>query len=62
MMPPPPFPDLLDLIDERSAALRRAVAAGERSASESLGHQEFILTYKSFDPVGPACQPVRRAA
>lgn len=36
-----------------------AVASGERSVSESLGHQEFILTYKSFEPVGPACLPVR---
>ena len=36
-----------------------AVAAGARSVSESLGHQEFILTYKSFEPVGPACLPVR---
>ncbi|MDN4632357.1 UxaA family hydrolase [Sphingomonas sp. PsM26] len=39
-----------------------AVAAGERSVSEALGHQEFILTYKSFDPVGPACLPRRQAA
>jgi altronate dehydratase large subunit len=38
-----------------------AVAAGERSCSESLGHQEFILTYKSFEPVGPACLPNRAA-
>ena len=30
-----------------------AVAAGERSLSEQLGHQEFILTYKAFDPIGP---------
>jgi len=35
-----------------------AVAAGEPSASEALGHQEFILTYKSFEPIGPACLPV----
>jgi altronate hydrolase len=34
-----------------------AVAAGEQSASEALGHQEFILTYKHFEPVGPACLP-----
>jgi altronate hydrolase len=32
-------------------------AAGEPTASESLGHQEFILTYKSFEPIGPACLP-----
>jgi len=34
------------------------VAAGGPSRSEELGHQEFILTYKSFDPIGPACLPV----
>lgn len=39
-----------------------AVAAGERSVSEALGHREFILTYKSFEPVGPACLPARFAA
>jgi altronate hydrolase len=33
------------------------VARGVRSKSESLGHQEFILTYKTFEPVGPACLP-----
>jgi altronate dehydratase large subunit len=34
-----------------------AVAAGERTKSEELGHQEFILTYKTFEPIGPACLP-----
>ena len=34
------------------------VAAGKQSCSESLGHQEFVLTYKSFEPIGPACLPV----
>ena len=35
-------------------------AAGEPTASESLGHQEFILTYKSFEPIGPSCLPLAR--
>jgi altronate hydrolase len=35
-----------------------AVAGGRQTASETLGHQEFILTYKSFEPIGPACLPV----
>lgn len=35
------------------------VAAGEQTLSEQMGHQEFILTYKTFDPVGPACLPLR---
>ena len=33
------------------------VASGEPTRSEALGHQEFILTYKSFEPLGPACLP-----
>ncbi len=38
-----------------------AVAAGRRSVSEALGHREFILTYKAFEPIGPACLPLARA-
>jgi altronate hydrolase len=34
-----------------------AVAGGKQTKSEELGHREFILTYKSFDPIGPACLP-----
>ncbi|SDE59851.1 altronate hydrolase [Paracoccus isoporae] len=34
-----------------------AVARGRKTASEALGHAEFILTYKSFEPIGPACLP-----
>ena len=33
------------------------VANGDKTRSEDLGHQEFILTYKTFEPVGPACLP-----
>jgi altronate dehydratase large subunit len=33
------------------------VAGGAQSCSESLGHQEFVLTYKSFEPIGPYCLP-----
>jgi altronate hydrolase len=36
-----------------------AVASGRPSVSEELGHQEFILTYKSFEPIGPSCLPTR---
>ena len=38
-----------------------SVAMGERSVSEALGHREFIRTYKTFEPVGPACLPRGRA-
>jgi len=34
-----------------------SVANGGQSCSESLGHQEFILTYKKFEPIGPSCLP-----
>ncbi len=33
------------------------LASGRRTRSEDLGHQEFVLTYKSFEPIGPACLP-----
>ena len=35
-----------------------AVAGGVQTKSEDLGHREFILTYKSFEPIGLACLPV----
>lgn len=34
------------------------VAGGAPTCSEGLGHQEFALTYKSFEPLGPTCLPV----
>jgi altronate hydrolase len=37
------------------------VANGAPSRSEELGHQEFILTYKQFEPSGPGCFPLRAA-
>lgn len=49
----------LDEVGEEIFGKVVAVASGARSLSEELGHQEFILTYKSFEPVGPACLPVR---
>lgn len=33
------------------------VAAGKQTKSEELGHQEFILGYKTFEPIGPSCLP-----
>ena len=37
--------------------LVQRVGSGAPTKSEALGHQEFILTYKSFEPLGPACLP-----
>jgi altronate hydrolase len=47
-------------LDEVGAEIRDLVLGlgqGWRTCSEELGHQEFILTYKSFEPLGPACLP-----
>jgi altronate hydrolase len=38
--------------------LVQRVGNGQPTKSETLGHQEFILTYKSFEPLGPACLPM----
>jgi altronate hydrolase len=47
----------LDEVGAEIVQLIEGVARGERTKSEELGHQEFILTYKSFEPIGPACLP-----
>jgi altronate hydrolase len=49
-------------LDDVAAEIRSLitdVAAGRRTASEELGHREFVLGYKSFEPIGPACHPGR---
>jgi altronate hydrolase len=38
------------------------VARGTPTRSEALGHREFILTYKAFEPAGPACFPLAARA
>jgi len=47
----------LDEVGEEIRDLVLALADGKRTKSEELGHQEFILTYKSFEPIGPSCLP-----
>ncbi len=42
--------DIIDVVEK--------LAGGARSKFEELGYTEFILTYKSFEPIGPACLPV----
>lgn len=32
-------------------------ARGAQTVSEALGHLEFVLLYKSFEPAGPSCLP-----
>jgi altronate hydrolase len=38
-------------------ALMNKVAADQPTLSESLGHQEAVILYKQFEPLGPACFP-----
>ncbi len=47
----------LEEVGDEIFALVGAVASGAPSVSEELGHQEFLLTYKQFEPTGPACLP-----
>lgn len=48
-----------DQVGDEIVDLVMRVAQGEPSKSEGLGHQEFILTYKSFTANGPACLPIK---
>jgi len=50
----------IDSVADQTLELTRRVAGGAMTRSEELGHQEFILTYKSFEPIGPSCLPVVR--
>jgi len=52
----------LDEVGREIVDLVLAVADGAPTASEKLGHQEFILTYKSFEPIGPSCLPTAAPA
>ncbi|WP_248313295.1 UxaA family hydrolase [Bosea sp. F3-2] len=47
----------LDEVGQEIRDLVVSLGQGGRTKSEELGHQEFILTYKSFEPLGPACLP-----
>lgn len=35
-----------------------AAASGAPTKSEALGHQEFVLSYKTYEALGPGCLPV----
>jgi altronate dehydratase large subunit len=47
----------LDEVGREIRDLVLRLADGARTKSEELGHQEFVLTYKTFAPIGPACLP-----
>lgn len=45
----------LDTVGEEICQCMYDVARGKPTASERLGHQEFVLTYKQFDTREPSC-------
>lgn len=47
----------LDQVGQEIRDLIEQLGNGKQSKSEELGHTEFILTYKSFEPIGPSCLP-----
>jgi altronate dehydratase large subunit len=47
----------LDQVADEIVALVEATVRGQQTKSEELGHREFILTYKTFEPTGPSCLP-----
>lgn len=47
----------LDEVADELLRVIAATAAGVPTASERLGHREFVLTYKSSEPAGPSCLP-----
>jgi altronate dehydratase large subunit len=51
----------IEAVGDEIVDLVARVANGECTKSEDLGHQEFILTYKQFEPIGPGCLPLKVA-
>jgi altronate hydrolase len=51
----------IEQVGSEIVGLIARVANGECTRSEELGHQEFILTYKQFEPIGPGCLPLKAA-
>lgn len=49
----------LEQVGEEIVDLVVALGNGSRTKSETLGHQESILGYKTFEPIGPSCLPSR---
>ena len=50
--------ETIDAVGARIFAKVIEVASGTSTRSEALGHQEFSLNYKTYEPLGPACLPV----
>jgi altronate hydrolase len=47
----------LDEVGHEIVTLIERIAGGARTCSEELGHREFIMGYKQFEPTGPSCLP-----
>jgi len=45
-------------VGDRILAKVVELASGGLSRSEALGHQEFVLAYKTYGPLGPGCLPI----
>ena len=49
--------ETIEQVGERIVAAIVEAASGRPTRSEALGHQEFVLGYKTYEPIGPACLP-----
>ena len=49
--------ETIEAVGERILAKVVEVASHLPTRSEALGHQEFVLTYKTYEPLGPSCLP-----
>ena len=49
--------ETIEQVGERILAAVVEAASGTPTRSEALGHQEFVLAYKTYEPLGPACLP-----
>jgi altronate hydrolase len=49
--------ETIDEVGERIVRKVVDVASHQPTRSEALGHQEFVLTYMMYEPLGPSCLP-----
>ncbi|WP_245261654.1 UxaA family hydrolase [Ancylobacter sp. FA202] len=49
--------ETVEEVGRRLLAAIIAAASGAPTKSEALGHQEFVLSYKTYEPLGPGCLP-----
>jgi altronate dehydratase large subunit len=49
--------ETVEAVGRRIVAAIVSVASGAATKSEALGHQEFVLSYKTYEKLGPGCLP-----